>query len=115
MQLSKHRLEVSDVALNRFPIFRVIERQEVRIRQAHGKGSEDLGGDRRISESGIAEIRHPVEVIEFGMIDAVRALEAEIGRGHAEVLEKRRVVGAAAELAHGGVRWFEALADGSAR
>ena len=57
-----------------------------------------------ICEIGIAEFLKPGKVVEHGMINAVRTGGAHVRRWHAQVLKKDRVIGTAAQIAHGHIR-----------
>ncbi len=84
-----------DVALDGVGRARRIERQQVGVGHAHDGCSAYLRQRSFVHELGIAEVRVPVEVVVDGVIDAAVGLaaEADVERGHAGVVEERRVIG----------------------
>src|SRR3954463_12231579 len=62
-----------------------------------------------IHETGIAESRHPGEVIVLRVIHAARASESPLGDGNAQVVVEWREVGPATWISH---RWLERIGDG---
>ena len=53
-----------------------------------------------IGKGGIGKLGEPRVVVKNGVIDAVRTVGADIGGGHAKMLQEGRIIRAAAEIAN---------------
>src|SRR5919205_4439649 len=73
------------VRRNLFPVLFVVIRENISI--GHPKYFQTI--DPRhlllIAKVGIAELREPIEVVENGMINAVRTTRSDVRRRHAEM------------------------------
>src|SRR5208337_3819533 len=90
----------------------VVVGQHIGAGHAQNFKAEDAGHLLEIKEVGVGVLGVPGEVIEYGVVDAVGAFGADVGGGHAGVLEEGRVVGAGAEVAD--VNLFGGRSVGSA-
>ena len=77
----------------------VVVGQHVGIGHAHGFKAEDARHLLQIDEIGVGVLRVPGEVVEGGVVDAVRAAGTDVGGRHAGVLQEGREVRAGAEVA----------------
>ena len=84
----------------------VLKRQDVGVGQPDDRGATGLRQRSPVGEVGVEEVRVEVEVVVDRVIDAalVLAAVADVQRRDAEMLEKRREVGARPERADAPVR-----------
>ena len=77
----------------------VVVGQHVGVGHVQDFEAEDAGHFLLVDEGGVGVLDEPGVVVEDGVVDAVGAAGADVGGGDAEVLDERREVGAAAEVA----------------
>ena len=87
------------VAEDLFAVELVVVGQDVGVGHVEDFEAEDAGLLLLIDEGWVGELGEPVVVVEGGVVDAVGAVGADVGGGHAEVLDEGGVVGAGAEVA----------------
>ena len=94
----------------------VVVGKDVGVGHVQDLQAEDAGLLLLVDEGGVGESDEPVVVVEDGVVDAVGAVGADVGGGHADVLEEGGVVGAGAEIVDvdvaGGPRLERAEAPG---
>src|SRR2546421_11944814 len=70
----------------------VVERQPISIGQADCHRAPQPRRGHVIDEIRIAEMRHPIERVVSGMIDAIVAAESHVTRWDTEMLQERCVI-----------------------
>src|SRR6185369_13408350 len=91
------------VRRNLFSVLFVVIRENISIRHAQYFQTIDPRHLLLIEKVGIAELLEPIEVVENGMIHAVRTTRSDVRRRHAEMLQEHRVIGATAQITDGHV------------
>src|SRR5260370_31019111 len=89
-----------EVAENLLAVELIVVGEDVGVGHVQDLEAEDASLLLLVDEGGVGEFDEPVVVVEDGVIDAVGALGADVGRGDAEVLDAGGVVGAGAEAAN---------------
>ena len=83
-----------------FAVGDVVVGENVSVGHVEDFEAEDAGHFLLVDEGGVGVHHEPGVVIEDGVVDAVGSAGADVGGGDAEVLNERREVGAAAEVAN---------------
>ncbi len=122
-----------EVADDLFAVELVVVGENVGVGHVEDLEAEDAGLLLLVDEGGVGEFGEPGVVVEGGVVDAVGAVGADVGGGHAEVLDEGGVVGAGAEgadayvgvgcgtgaatvgvIGRGGLRGLPLVVDGAA-